>query len=552
MINVVWWTEAENTIPRGYWDQGWLEAFFSGALWRSSLEFHHRGDFPDSGGAIVVVPARWHADHLGSIQDQIERLDWVLLILTGDEEGDFDDSTISHPNMEVWKQTPPVGWEGHRPIGDFWPPDCPAILSELPHEKTEDWFFAGQVNTPARRELAETLERLRGEAVLTDAFGSGLAYPEYLERMSRAKVIPCPAGPFTPDTFRLYEALEAGCIPVVEETAKNRPDPGYWKMLLGEVPFPVVTEWRDFPKLLERISWPADANRLSAWWQGYKRDLAYTLREDLCRLSGEAPLDGLGEKVTVLIPTSPCSTNPDTSVIEATLDSLSELSACDKIVMLDGPSSPQYEEYRRRVTWLCEHRWPNTIPLYFGEHTHQAAMTRRALGLVRSPLVLFVEHDAPIEGPVPWAQLAEVVESDRADLIRLHHEAVIQEDHVHMMLDASPRVIEGVPLLRTVQWSQRPHLASTRFYRRLAEEYFGARSRTMIEDVMHGVVHTHWREFGLAGWDRFRLFIYAPEGSIKRSGHLDARGNSPHRENVFAYDGPTPFGAPAPNGGGRG
>jgi hypothetical protein len=49
----------------------------------------------------------------------------------------------------------------------------------------------------------------------------------------------------------------------------------------------------------------------------------------------------------------------------------------------------------------------------------------------------------------------------------------------------------------------------------------------MIEDVMYGGVETAWREFGLAGWDRYRLWMYAPEGNIKRSTHLDARAGEP-------------------------
>ena len=29
-------------------------------------------------------------------------------------------------------------------------------------------------------------------------------------------MIPCPSGPATPDSFRLWEALEAGCVPIAD------------------------------------------------------------------------------------------------------------------------------------------------------------------------------------------------------------------------------------------------------------------------------------------------------------------------------------------------
>ena len=49
----------------------------------------------------------------------------------------------------------------------------------------------------------------------------------------------------------------------------------------------------------------------------------------------------------------------------------------------------------------------------------------------------------------------------------------------------------------------------------------------MIEDVMHAVVHNAYLDHGLAGWQQFRLWMYAPEGSIERSYHLDGRQSDP-------------------------
>jgi hypothetical protein len=47
----------------------------------------------------------------------------------------------------------------------------------------------------------------------------------------------------------------------------------------------------------------------------------------------------------------------------------------------------------------------------------------------------------------------------------------------------------------------------------------------MIEDVVHGLVIEDCRRDAVMGWYAWRLWIYTPEGNIKRSYHLDGRGS---------------------------
>ena len=93
------------------------------------------------------------------------------------------------------------------------------------------------------------------------------------------------------------------------------------------------------------------------------------------------------------------------------------------------------------------------------------------------------------------------------------------------MLDRVTTSMLGVPLRRTVQWSQRPHLAGTDYYRTILADYFPQSARTMIEDRMHSVAQS---EKG------HRLALYHPEGNIKRSYHLDARGDESKFDMRFA------------------
>ena len=183
----------------------------------------------------------------------------------------------------------------------------------------------------------------------------------------------------------------------------------------------------------------------------------------------------------------------------------------------------EYAEYRRRAAWLTIHKYQG-IPIFFDEHMHQAEMTRVALMGVRTPIILFVEHDAPLVGDWPVGQLEAVILNDHADYIRMHHEDRILIEHEHLM--TTPVIFaNSVPLRGTIQWSQRPHFARTDKYRQMLATNFTPRSRTMIEDVVHGPAQA-------PGW-MFRMFTYHPGGDIKRSTHLDGRAGEDKVPMVF-------------------
>lgn len=239
----------------------------------------------------------------------------------------------------------------------------------------------------------------------------------------------------------------------------------------------------------------------------------------------------LADAITVIVPTSPIPSHPAIAVIDETLDSLvaAGLDGCEVIVCADGVRPEQehrrgdYEEYLRLLLWDLNHGRRNHLPVLFDEHHHQAAMTRHALDVVRTPLVLFVEHDTPLVGEIPWASLvaALTTEACGVDVIRLHHEADVLVPHRYLMV-AEPQIVAGVPLQRTAQWSQRPHLASAAWYRAILDRHFPAHARTMIEDRFYSEVSTPWierREWG----KECRLWMYAPDGDRKRSTHLDGR-----------------------------
>lgn len=238
------------------------------------------------------------------------------------------------------------------------------------------------------------------------------------------------------------------------------------------------------------------------------------------------------KSITVLIPVSPIPTHPSAEVIEQTIASIRErLPDSEIIIMFDGVApwlmeyKAQYEEFKQRFLWECNTK-ENMTPMVFDSHSHQSLMMREALKLVRTAVILFSEQDTPLHNDIPFEQIVEPIKAGYANLIRFHFEAQIHPEHQHLMLDQTPQMILGVPLLRTIQWSQRPHLASTEYYRTICDKYWDDKPR-FIEHIMYGRVVE-------GDFEEHRLHMYAPEGTLVRSLHIDGR-----RKGAAEYD-PTP------------
>ena len=75
-IPVVWYNlhEADGIIARGYWDQSMLENIFALKQWKpvNGYEFTHLDYIPDNfPGAVVVIPARHHANDISRINKDL-------------------------------------------------------------------------------------------------------------------------------------------------------------------------------------------------------------------------------------------------------------------------------------------------------------------------------------------------------------------------------------------------------------------------------------------------------------------------------------------------
>lgn len=256
-----------------------------------------RYDRRPSDGAIVVLHGGQlqmfnnGASACEMINTAVSKMSWCIFVSIGDEGTEFPLHLLSHPNSRLWVQTPLPTTKADRYLIEGYPHGTRRVESR----RDMNFFFSGQ-NTHLRRDRCMTalceywLHNGNGVYMQTDGFGKGMPQEEYLRFMSGAKIVPCPSGPLTPDTFRIWEALECGAVPIVDSRSLRDETQGFWPVVLGEHPFPMIDEWHNLPEVMGHVL--GDWDRLSRfcqyWWKSYKLQFRDSLSKDLVALGAIA------------------------------------------------------------------------------------------------------------------------------------------------------------------------------------------------------------------------------------------------------------------------
>ena len=165
----------------------------------------------------------------------------------------------------------PLGYKS-----EFWKnyPSCKAILPV--NERRYSWCFAGQIKKTTREAMYAAMQKIPSNYVYEiPHFGapSMLSAEDYRDVLQQSIFAPCPKGFSNLDTFRLSEALECGCIPIVEKLPFD-----YFREFFGDYPFLAIEQWESAPRIisifLEHPQYLEDLQRRCyAWWMDYKDNL---------------------------------------------------------------------------------------------------------------------------------------------------------------------------------------------------------------------------------------------------------------------------------------
>ncbi|HEY3144178.1 MAG TPA: hypothetical protein VGJ86_23815 [Acidimicrobiales bacterium] len=154
-----------------------------------------------------------------------------------------------------------------------------AAAVRRPDERLYTWT-ASLPDVESRAEVAEALRQVDGGYEQQLARGD----PAAVDSLYDSVFAPCPAHEGNLESSRVYEALEAGAIPIVER--RRRLD--YFHELLGDHPLPTVRLWSEAPRLMAGLL--ADQTRLTSlhrailgWWTATKHTLAGSTQADVQR-----------------------------------------------------------------------------------------------------------------------------------------------------------------------------------------------------------------------------------------------------------------------------
>ena len=153
-------------------------------------------------------------------------------------------------------------------------------------ERKNIWSFFGQIYK-LREDMIKNLKDIGPyELFQTKSFFSNESLSSHDMRKIYTNTIfaPCPFGYVNPDTFRIMESLESGCIPIVLKFRSI----DYFQYIFGDHPFILVENWKEAnlkiryllnnPDLLKNTQ-----KKINNWYLDYKENLSndiYNLLND--------------------------------------------------------------------------------------------------------------------------------------------------------------------------------------------------------------------------------------------------------------------------------
>jgi len=163
------------------------------------------------------------------------------------------------------------------------------------NERELVWSFAGSFHDGYRKEAVQLFKKLiphKTHSVSGFNAEDGLKTEEYIELLETSKFALCPRGQINNDCFRVYETLEAGCIPVTLAFAEHMEvRPSYWHAVFygdSDLPFITAYSWEEALEKTQEIlntGKGADLQKeCQDFWQRWKTNWKNMFRNQVYKL----------------------------------------------------------------------------------------------------------------------------------------------------------------------------------------------------------------------------------------------------------------------------
>jgi len=204
----------------------------------------------------------------------------VFLFHLGDEYGQYDLSSIYENCDYVWRPFCSNKYFKNNKVECIPIGSKSGVVNKHKDSRKYKWAFTGTPHKSSRHDLLFQFSEIKPFFChKTQKFNKKIiSVEEMSEVLSSTEFMPCPNGFFHPETYRLYEALECGCIPIVENTYK------YYDRLFPNNPFIKVDKWAEAKPILS--GWGSDQINLKRqecenWWKEYKNKLKETIKNKI-------------------------------------------------------------------------------------------------------------------------------------------------------------------------------------------------------------------------------------------------------------------------------
>ena len=287
-IHLIWQVDKSK-----YYEADWIAEIFSGIPYTEHLDGHF-SVFENDSVIVLTVHEPPFPDQIKSYFDEMDKRNYRYAIVHIEDEL-YGQTTEFYKNAQFvlrnyWHKkflrdknvVPfPIGYK----VG-FW---HGRQNKQTPEASQRDyvWSFAGQIiQKPTRQEMIAQMKSIPCTYYIHETFAwadpKSLSIIDYRNLLLKTIFVPCPTGWWNLDSFRVYEALEAGCIPIVEKKPFD-----YFSKLFGRYPFLSVDRWEEAPDLINHLL--ADPVRLEQkrqqclkWWLNQKKRLQKRV-EHLCQ-----------------------------------------------------------------------------------------------------------------------------------------------------------------------------------------------------------------------------------------------------------------------------